>query len=81
MLMAVVVCSRALACASSLFFLIATSIALSPPFFLVPSAQGLAAKHEVVVFDDGRGHPGIGFEVDLVEGQVGCVHVRDEVRL
>lgn len=45
---------------------------------LVPGAQWLAAKCEVVVFDDGGDHPRVAAEVDFAGRGVGDVEVGDQ---
>lgn len=64
LLVAVVARPGSLACAAPR--LLPVAAALSPPLLLVPGAEGLAAKHEVVILDDGGDHPLVGPEVDLV---------------
>jgi len=67
----------ALALASSpLLLLIAR--AQSPAVLLVPGAQWLATKCEVVIFDDSGDHPWVIPKVDLADGWVRNVEVRDE---
>ena len=53
-----------------------------PPVLLIPRAQRLASKHEVVVVDDGGHHPRLAGQVGLVGGRVGDVQVgHDHARL
>lgn len=73
--MVIIMCPRALACASSALFLVAASGALSPPFLLVPGTEGLATEGQVVVLDDGDGHPRISFEVNFLHRRVGWKEV------
>lgn len=49
-----------------------------PAVLLVPGAQWLAAKCEVVVFDDSGDHPRVAAEVDFAGRGVGDVEVRDQ---
>lgn len=60
-----------------LVFLIFAS-AQPSPVLLVPCTEGLAAKHEVVVLDDRRCHPGCAVEVDFAGAGLGDVEVRDD---
>jgi hypothetical protein len=67
----------ALALASSPLLLIVAR-AQSSAILLIPCAQGLAAKCEVVIFNDSGDHPWMAPEVDLADGWVRNVEVRDE---
>lgn len=49
--------------ASPLLLIFAT--AQTPPVLLVPCAEGLATKGEVVILNDGRNHPGMAVEIHL----------------
>lgn len=72
---------NALALAPSPLLLVVAG-AQPPSILLVPCAQGLAAECEVVIFNDGGDHPWVAFEVDLADGWIRDVKVRDEqVRL
>lgn len=46
---------------------------------LVPGAQGLAAKHEILVLDDDGLDPCLSVEVDLVGGGIHGLQVGDDV--
>jgi len=59
---------------SSLLAIFAAA-ALAAAILLKPSAQALATKHEVVVFDDGGLDPGVGADVDFPVGGVGVIVV------
>lgn len=48
----------------------ASSAAEARAVLLVPGAQGLAAKHEILVLDDDGLDPCVGVEVNLVGGGV-----------
>lgn len=67
----------ALALAASPLLLVVAR-AQSPSILLIPCAQGLAAKCEVVIFNDGGDHPWVVPEVDLADSWVRNVEVRDE---
>jgi len=67
----------ALALASSPLFLVIAR-AQPPSVLFVPGAQGLAAKGEVVIFNDGGDHPRVAPKLHLADGGVGDVEVRDE---
>jgi len=58
--------------------LLVVSSAQAPAVFFVPGAQRLAAKGEIVVFDDGGDHPWVVGEVDFAHGGVCDVEVRNE---
>lgn len=47
------------------------------PVLLIPGAQWLAAKHEIVVLDDGGHHPRVARQLYLV-GQIRDVEVGDQ---
>lgn len=49
--------------------------------FLVPSAEGLSAEHEVLVFDDGRLYPGVCVGVDFSGGGVESLEIGEEIVL
>ncbi len=64
----VAVGSRPLALPPARLFLV-DARAEPPPVLFVPGAQRFAAKHEVVVFDDGGHHPRVAVgQVHLVDG-------------
>jgi hypothetical protein len=67
----------ALALAASPLLLVVAR-AQSPSILLIPCAQGLAAKREVVIFNDSGDHPWMVPEVDLADSWVRNVEVRDE---
>jgi hypothetical protein len=67
----------ALALAASPLLLVVAR-AQSPSILLIPCAQGLAAKCEVVIFNDSGDHPWMVPEVDLADSWVRNVEVRDE---
>jgi len=67
----------ALALAASPLLLVVAR-AQSPSILLIPCAQGLAAKCEVVIFNDSGDHPWMVPEVDIADSWVRNVEVRDE---
>jgi len=67
----------ALALASSPLFLIVAR-AQPPSVLFVPGAQGLAPECEVVIFNDSGDHPWVAPKVDLADGWVCDVEIRDE---
>ena len=63
------------ALATSSLLAVFTAAAVATTVLLVPGAQALATKHEVVVFDDGGLDPGVGADIDFLRGGVGVVVV------
>lgn len=51
--------------ATAMLLLVRRGVAQTSPLLLVPSAQRLAAEHEVIVLDDGGLDPALGGEVDF----------------
>lgn len=81
MLMKLAIHSGSLALPSSPLFL-AVSGAQLRPLFLIPGAERLAPKHEIVVFDDGGNHPWVAPKIYLTRSRVGDMEVGNErVRL
>lgn len=68
----------ALALSSSPFLLVVARAAQPSPVLLVPSTQWLAAKGEVVIFDNSGNHPWMAVEIELADGGVCDMEVRDE---
>lgn len=58
---------------------VAGAAAEASTLLLVPGAEGLAAKRQVVVLDDGRLDPGVRIEVNLAGGGIEGAEVRHEV--
>jgi len=71
------ICIHAFPLAPSVLFFVVAG-AESPPVLLIPSAQRLSSKHEIIVFDDGGHHPRVAIKLDFAAGGIRDVHVVDE---
>lgn len=75
LLMAVDPDSFALSPSRLLFF---DTRAEPPPVLLIPGAQRLSAKHEIVILNGGGHHPRMAGQVDRVGGRVRYAEVGDQ---